>query len=225
MTSVITFTTDFSGSLARQGGDTEVISYTYDISSWPEASLTLGFPGSDEVHEYTMNFIARNAGAFFRRIIKGGKVTDTDRGKFSGKGADDKDDDGKGGGNTETECLAPLSLKGRTLQAWVGEEAVTILLDGSRSGHILKKLPHGRVALQSFTYVYKKEGDKEGLLTITLPTGGEDEVQVFELDFTSTAGGRCVRKRYEGEALDDTDKGPFKLSDDDWAGEQANQRR
>lgn len=218
MTTVINFTTDFSGSLSRQGGDSEVISYTYDISSWPEASLSISRAGTDDSDDYTLVFNARNSGIFKRRLNRDGHNRDTDRGKFSGKGDSDDDDDGKGGGDTETECLAPDSVEGRTLQAVIDGKIQTIVFDGAGSGSILKKRANGRVIFQPFTYSYSKESTNEGVLTITLPTSSDDQTQVFELDFSTQAGGSCVRKLYEGEELDDTDEGTFTLSDDGGVG-------
>ncbi|MFT4548125.1 MAG: hypothetical protein ACI9MB_002076 [Verrucomicrobiales bacterium] len=213
MTSVLTFTTNFSGSLSRQGGDTEVISYTYDVSSWPKALINVELTSAIETHAYQLSFTGRNSGVFVRRKVSGGRVTDTDRGKFSGKGRADPDDDGKG--NSKPECPAPDSLAGRTLQARVGGNTVTILLNGAGSGSILKRLPNGRVALEPFTYSYTKESCSEGLLTITSPTGTGDEVQVLELDFNTEEGGSCIRKRYEDGTLDDSHEGSFSLSEDD----------
>ena len=218
MTSILTFTTDFSGSLSRQGGDTEVISYTYDISSWPEASIMVALAGTDVTHEYTLNFAALNAGTFMRRVFDGARIKDLDRGKFSGKGIDDGDDDGKGGGDTEGDCLAPSSVKGRTLQASVGGKVVTILLDGANTGSVLRQLGDGRVALQAFSYTYKKLSATEALLTVTLPTGSGDEVQVFELEFTSKSEGNCERRRYKDDELKSTEDGDFTLSGADGGG-------
>ncbi len=218
MVSVINFITDFSGSLSRQGGDTEVISYTYDISSWPEVSLVVTPAGADETHDYTLVFNARNSGMFERRIIRDNRVRDTDRGKFSGKGEADEDDDGKGGGDTEPECLAPDDLEGRTLQARINGKVATIVFNGPGAGTILKKRANGRVILQPFTYTYSRESCKEGLLTMTLPKVSGDEVQVYELDFTTAGSGKCVRKLYEEEELDDTDNGTFSLSEEDGGG-------
>lgn len=213
--SVITFSTDFSGSLSGQGGDTEVISYTYDVSSWPEALLTIQLTSAEETHAYQLSFNGRGSGIFVRRSFVDGIQTDTDRGKFSGKGSGDPDDDGKGEGQSQNECPAPKSLAGRTLQASVGGKVVTILLNGAGTGSILKRMPNGRVTLEPFTYSYSQESCTEGLLTIVSPTGSGDELQVFELDFTTESGGTCVRKRYEDGSLDDSDDGNFTLSEDD----------
>jgi len=218
MNTVISFTTDFSGFLVQAGGAPEIITYNYDPSAGSSASVDVAFAESSEVQQYAMEFRARNSGGFTRRVIRGGELRDTDRGRFSGKGDEDEDDDGKGGGNTESDCIAPESLRGRTLQATIDGKVVTILLDGAGTGSILKRRENGRVALQPFEYTYSKEGDREGLLTLTLPSGGgEDEVQVFELDFTSRRSGDCVRRRYEDGDLDDTGSGSFTLSADDGA--------
>ena len=215
MITTANFITDFSGSLSRQGGASEIISYTYDISSWPEVSLVISPIGSEETHDYTLVFNARNSGIFERRLIRGNRVRDTDRGQFSGKSKADADDDGKGGGDTKPECLAPDRLTGRTLQTTIGGQVTTILLSGSSTGSILKRRPNGRVTLQPFSYSYSKESCDEGLLTLTLPRLSGDEVQVFELDFSSGSGGSCVRKLYEGDELDETEEGNFSLSEED----------
>ncbi|MGI9243497.1 MAG: hypothetical protein ACR2RV_22040, partial [Verrucomicrobiales bacterium] len=218
MVAALTFTTDFSGSLTRAGGVPQFISYNYEPSEGASASVEIVFPNSSEVHHYALEFSARNSGGFTRRIVRGGAVEDTDRGKFSGKGAEDEDDDGKGGGNTETDCIAPDSLQGRTLQANIRGKVVTVLLDGAGTGSILKRREKGGVALQPFEYTYSKQSDREGLLTLTLPSGaGEDEIQIFTLDFVDRRRGDCVRKRYEDGALDATDSGSFTLSADDGA--------
>jgi hypothetical protein len=104
------------------------------------------------------------------------------------------------------------------LQASIGGKVVTILLDGAGTGSILKRRANGGVALQPFEYTYSKETGSEGLLTITLPSGvGEDEIQVFELEFTSRRGGDCVRSRHMGGEEDDTASGSFTLSADEGA--------
>ena len=222
MNSVIRFTTDFSGFLIRAGGAAEIISYSYTPGAGGSASVELAFPYSGETHQYALEFRARHSGAFTRRINGAGALRDTDRGKFSGKGAEDADDDGKGVSRTESDCIAPESLHGRTLQATIDGKVVTILLDGAGTGSILKRRGRG-VALQPFRYTYSKEGASEGLLTITLPSGdGEDEVQVFELDFTDRKGGDCVRKRYDDGKLEATESGSFTLSADDAAADDIN---
>ena len=70
MITTANFITDFSGSLSRQGGASEIISYTYDISSWPEVSLVISPIGSEETHDYPLVFNARNSGIFERRLIR-----------------------------------------------------------------------------------------------------------------------------------------------------------
>jgi len=204
------FASDFSGILRREGGAVEDFNYDYDVLPGSAASLQLTFPGSGETHECTMTFGARNSGIFQRRIIKGDQVRDADKGKFSGKGAADDDDDGKGG-ETEARCTAPKSLQGTTLKVKIGDAVVTILLNGSGTGGILKPRANGRISLQPFSYSYKRETCGEGSLTLTIAGGDGDEIQVFVLNFATADGGDCVRKRYEGGRLDDTGEGTFSL--------------
>ena len=220
MVVALEFGTDFSGILSRQGGDTEIVSYTYDISSWPEASILLTLERSDEHHHYTMSFDARNSGIFVRRVIRDNRLHDTDKGRFSGKGVEDEDDDGKGGGNTERDCLAPDSLEGTTLEVTATSGVMTVVLNGAGTGSILKIRSNGRVILLPFTYTYSKESSTEGLLTVTLPGGGGDELQVFELNFTTPGAGDSVRKLYADGEPDDTEEGSFSLTDNQVEGDK-----
>lgn len=209
------FTTGISGRLVFPGVD-EPVRYRYDASAWPEASILITLDGSDESHEYTLNFAVRNSGAFVRKVRQGGQLKDTDRGHFSAAGADrehdhdDDDDDGEPRRETERRCLAPDSLEGTTLRVTIDGETVTIVITGANSGGILRRRSNG-VSLQPFSYTYSKESHTEGLLTITLPGGESDEVRVLELDFKTTSSGKAVRKCYEDGELDDTDEGTFTL--------------
>jgi len=209
MTMELAFETETTGSLSRQGGDAEVYSYTYDVTPWHEAILVV-FPGAGERHEYTMTFGARNSGMFVRHVIADGQLRDTDKGKFSGRKKDKED--GSGGGDTEPECLAPEKVEGRTLKTVINGSEVTIILDGANTGSVVIRLANGRVSFKPFSYTYSKESGSEGNLTITFPTGGGEDVEVFELDFQTPGSGSCIRKRYESEELDDTDRGTFSLS-------------
>ena len=216
MATQLTFTTEFSGTLSRRGGSAEDFRYSYDLSASPSASLLIALSSSGESHEYVMRFGARDSGVFVRRVIRGGKLWDTDRGQFSGRGADDDGHDHDHGlGDTERRCPAPKSLEGTTLKVRIGGTVTTIVLNGRGNGVILQRRPNGRVSLQPFTYKYSKESCDEGQLTITLPGGDSDEVRVFELDFTARGRGDCVRKTYEDNELDDTDPGTFTLEDND----------
>ena len=80
-------------------------------------------------------------------------------------------------------------------------------------------------------YVMSAEGSGERNLTnmldnpqvgliFMIPGMNGDDKQEFELEFDTPRSGECVRKRYEGDQVDDTDPGTFILIDADELGEE-----